>query len=255
MIVGAEITNNHAQLKEILTIPKQDQWRIGLGGFFLGLHFATWIMAVKYTSVTSAVVLGDSAPIFVLLLSVFVLGERTSRQQVLAILISVIGGIVIALGDMQVGGSNLAGDVLAIFGAMSVAVYLVIGRDCRQNYGLFTYVIPVYGICAICLFIYALLTQGVMIGLDWEEYVLFFLLALGPTCLGHSLFNYALKEVSAPMVSVAFLGEPIGAALLAMVILDEFPNVWTLVGGIGVLAGILICGLYEQAQTSDTANT
>ena len=83
----------------------------------------------------------------------------------------------------------------------------------------------------------------------------FFLLALGPTCLGHSLFNYALKEVSAPTVSVVLLGEPIGAALLAIVILNEFPTIWTLIGGIGVLFGILLCSLSEQTQLSTTANT
>ncbi|MFX1511826.1 MAG: DMT family transporter [Promethearchaeota archaeon] len=251
MTIGAEITNNHAQLKKIPAIPKQDQWQIVLSGFFLAIHFATWTMAVQNTSVASAVVLGGSAQIFVLLLSIFLLGERSSRQQILGILISVLGGIIIALGDMEVeGAESLVGDVLAIIGAVSIAIYLVIGRNCRQNYDLFTYVTPVYGICAIFLFIYALLAQQALIGLNWEEYVLFFLLALGPSCLGHTLFNYALKEASAPLVAVVLLGEPIGASLLAIVILNEFPHLFTVVGGIGVLLGITICVVYEQARVA-----
>ncbi|MGI0149171.1 MAG: hypothetical protein ACREDF_06540, partial [Thermoplasmata archaeon] len=41
---------------------------------------------------------------------------------------------------------------------------------------------------------------------------------------GHTLYNYALKHVSATVVSTSLLGEPIGASLLAFFFLREVPG-------------------------------
>ena len=43
-------------------------------------------------------------------------------------------------------------------------------------------------------------------------------MALGPTILGHTAYNWALRHVRAYVVSVTVLGEPVGATLLAALI-------------------------------------
>jgi drug/metabolite transporter (DMT)-like permease len=58
---------------------------------------------------------------------------------------------------------------------------------------------------------------------------------------GHTVYNWALKYVEAPVVSISLLGEPVGATVLAYLVLREVPNAITLVGGAITLIGIYLC--------------
>ncbi len=69
---------------------------------------------------------------------------------------------------------------------------------------------------------------------------MFILLALIPQLLGHSALNWSLRYVPATMVTIAVLGEPVGATILALFILKEVPTAIELVGGILILTGIVI---------------
>jgi drug/metabolite transporter (DMT)-like permease len=66
------------------------------------------------------------------------------------------------------------------------------------------------------------------------------LIALLPQLLGHSSFNWALGYVSAALVSVTLLCEPIGAIILAYIFLGEAPSPLKLFGAILILTGITI---------------
>ena len=60
------------------------------------------------------------------------------------------------------------------------------------------------------------------------------------TLLGHSIFSWALKYVSAAFVSTAKLAEPVFSAIMAVVLFSEIPKFNQVGGGIIVLAGILL---------------
>jgi drug/metabolite transporter (DMT)-like permease len=57
---------------------------------------------------------------------------------------------------------------------------------------------------------------------------------------GHALFTYALGFVSADVVSFALLGEPIGAAIWALLLFDEGMSWQMALGGGLVVAGIAL---------------
>jgi len=73
------------------------------------------------------------------------------------------------------------------------------------------------------------------------------LLALFPQIIGHSSLNWSLGHLSATYVSLAVLGEPIGSTILAWVVLDEAPAVTAVVGGVLILAGLVIAGRDQQS--------
>ena len=74
--------------------------------------------------------------------------------------------------------------------------------------------------------------------LSQRDYLLFGLMALVPTLLGHTLQNWALGYLPAFVVTVTLLAEPVGAGLLALAIFGEQPGWPELLGGAAVLAGI-----------------
>lgn len=227
-------------------------------GAFLAMHLWSWIVSIGMTSVAASVVLVNVHPIVVALGSAIWLGEKPTRTQIIGIGIALGGAVLLAFGDAHGGASSaggaraLEGDALAVFGAITVALYLLLGRRLRQKLDVWPYVTLVYGVCFSLLLVVALV-QGVTLGPQPpRELVLFAAMAIGPTILGHTAYNWALRHVRAYVVSVTVLGEPVGATLLAALIpsIAEVPGVLTLAGGAIILAGILLTANREQRALS-----
>jgi drug/metabolite transporter (DMT)-like permease len=98
----------------------------------------------------------------------------------------------------------------------------------------------------------ALLFGRPLLGYPGRTCLYFLLLALFPQVLGHSAFNWALKHVSAPVIGTVILGEPIGASILAWLVLHERPAPLELVGGIVVLAAIALAASQIGTETEPT---
>jgi drug/metabolite transporter (DMT)-like permease len=228
------------------------EWMLAFGaGFFLALHFATWISSLDYTSVASSVVLVTTNPIWVGLLTPFISSDRISRATALGILLSVTGGVVISAGDFQVGGTALLGDGLALLGAMAAAVYLLLGRRLRQNLSLVSYVVVCYGSAALLLLGLVTVLRLPMTGYSSDTYLWLLAMAVVPQIIGHTSYNWALGFFSASLIAVSLLGEPIGATVLAYLVLGESVGWVTLVGGAIILAGIYFAARGEaQSETS-----
>jgi len=209
-------------------------------GILLSLHFALWITSLKYTSVASSVVLVTTHPVFVGIGSWLFLKERLGFNLILGIMFSVLGSGLIGYGDMTLSEEALMGDGLALLGAITASGYFLVGRKMRKNQDLLSYIFPVYSTAGLALIILSLIFQKSFFGYSSSTYLFLFLLALIPQLIGHTTFNWALKYLPASMVAITILGEPIGSTLLAYFILGEGLTTWKALGGISILAGILI---------------
>lgn len=209
-----------------------------ISGASLGAHFGTWTASLFYTSIAASTVIVDSSPIFVVIISWIFLRERVNMREAFGIAISIIGAMIIAVGHAEFK-TNLYGDFLALLGAIFLAIYLVIGRNLRRKLGLASYTFSVYGVAAAVLLSSALML-GNSLAADPREFLIFILLALGPSCLGHNSYNYALKYMKASVVSASILGEPVGASLLGALLLGEIPSISTIIGGAIVILGVYL---------------
>jgi drug/metabolite transporter (DMT)-like permease len=191
------------------------------------------------------------------------LDERPSRRAWLGLLIAFSGGVLIAFGDSctlhnglncppfsQIfGGTALTGDGLALIGGLAGAAYLILGREVRSGLNLVPYISIVYGAAAIILTLWALISGVQLLGYQWAIYGGFLLLALFPQLLAHTTYNWALKYLPATSVSLSLLGEPISAAILAWLILDESIPALRIIGGLIVLTGIMMA-VYRPRKNS-----
>jgi drug/metabolite transporter (DMT)-like permease len=105
---------------------------------------------------------------------------------------------------------------------------------------LVTYTFTVYSISALTLFLYVLLAGEPLGPYPASDWVYFILLALLPTLLGHTLFNWSLKWLSTSTISMAILFEPVGAAVLAYFLLEEYVSLYQAAGGLIVISGIML---------------
>jgi drug/metabolite transporter (DMT)-like permease len=209
-----------------------------LSGFFLSIHFLSWIESLKLTTVASSVVLVTTSPIFASAFARLVLGERLGRRTALAILICIAGSFIIGRGDFSLGAASLRGDLLAILGAAMAGAYFTAGRVLRRHLGHIEYAFLTYSASAVMLLGWALGRGYTMSGFEPVNYLWFFLLAAGPQVFGHTSLNWALKYLPASRVTVFVLGEPIGSALLAWLFFGEVPGSNVLIGGALILYGV-----------------
>lgn len=223
---------------QLLSLGARDAAALSVVGVVLAVHFATWIASLELTSVAASVVLVTIHPVLVGVASAWAFDEGLGPKGWIGVAVALVGGAVIAVGDHGLGAHRLVGDLLALVGAGAAAAYFLAGRGYRRRLHLLTYVVPVYTVSAVTLLGLTLLAGEPIQGWPARDYVLFLALALVPMILGHTLLNYALRFVTAPVIATAILGEPVSASILAWVVLSEVPPVPTVAGGAVVLAGI-----------------
>ena len=254
------LTRNRSDLAKIRG---KDRWLAIGSGIFLAMHFATWITSLEYTTVVSSVVLVSTAPLWVALLSPFTIKEPLTKPILIGMGLAFVGVIVVGISDvceLQNGnlscppfedfirGSAFIGDLLALAGAWMASGYLLIGRRLRGGITLIPYIFVVYGIAAIVLILLMIGSGQPAFGYPIQTYVWLILLAIVPQILGHSSFNWALGYLSAAFVSITLLGEPIGSAVLAYILLDETPTMLKIIGAILILAGIYAASRGEATR-------
>jgi drug/metabolite transporter (DMT)-like permease len=88
-----------------------------------------------------------------------------------------------------------------------------------------------------------------MLGFTASAYAILLALAVGPQLGGHTAFNWALRYLSPAFIAIAILGEPVGAALLAFVILGERVAPLELAGFVLLLVGIYCAARSERQGT------
>jgi drug/metabolite transporter (DMT)-like permease len=246
--------------RELAALSQSDLLWALLSGFFLALHFATWITSLQYTTVASSVVLVSTIPLWVALLSPFTIKEPIRKAVLFGLILALVGGIVVGISDscsLEAGrltcpsltnfmhGRAFMGDVLALCGAIAGAGYLLIGRKLRTKVSLVSYISLVYGMAAVVLVVIMLSAREAPFGYSPMIYLWLILLAVIPQLIGHSTFNWALGYLSAAYVSITLLGEPIGSTILAYFILGEKPTMLKLLGGVMILVGIYVASRSE----------
>jgi drug/metabolite transporter (DMT)-like permease len=210
-----------------------------LAGALLAVHFLTWTASLADTSVAASVLLVSLHPLVVAPLGARILGDRVDSRIVAGIALAVGGTVITCAGAFGAGGNALRGDLLAITGGLALAGYLLIGRARRSRSGVVAYSAVVYAIVSAAAVATALVGPGLHAP---GGRTLLACLGLAAICTvgGHTVFNWTLSHLRASTVSLAFLGEPPLAALLAFLVLGQHPPVSTVIGGVLILAGLAV---------------
>lgn len=252
-------------LPELRRLGRRDLLLGVASGVVLALHFNAWISSLAYTSVASSVALVATNPLWVALASLLLFRERLDGPTLLGVVLSIAGSALIGLSDSgaQAAPDALLGDGLALLGALAASAYFLIGRELRGRLSLLAYIWLVYSSAALVLLAVASVVgwgstttptgQPLLLGITLPAWLCLLGLALGPQLLGHTAFNWSLRHLSATFVAVAILGEPIGSALLALLIFDESFAPLQLIGFLLLLGGIATAALSERRGTARPA--
>jgi drug/metabolite transporter (DMT)-like permease len=209
-----------------------------ISGVFLALHFGLWISSLSYTSVATSVILATSSPLFVAIASYAFFKEKISWKIITGIAVCFFGAAFICYGNWGIGADSFFGGILALLGALAASGYMLIGRRLRQTMSLLTYGSVTCSTAGLLLLFASLIWGYPLFGYTGNTYLMMILLAVVPQLLGHLSLNWSLRFVSATLVTIAVLGEPVGANILAFLILGEKPQLFEIFGSLLILAGI-----------------
>ena len=206
-----------------------------LAGIFLATHFFTWIAAVQMTTVANAAVFFSINPVMAALGGLIFFREKVGWRLGAAIGLGVLGVLVIGLDDFSISREHFTGDLWAVVCAVLFAGYFLIGRRLRRTLDTDVYVASVYGIAALVSVVCLLSLRLPVVDYGSQTWLCFVLMALVPTMIGHTSYNYALKFIPVVWLAVATLSEPVFAGVVAFFAWGE--GITWLVG----LGYLLIC--------------
>ncbi len=208
-------------------------------GLVAALHFLCYIASLSFTTIAHSLALVYTAPVFVTIASAWLLHEPIPRRKWLGVFVAVIGIGILAGFEPRLTGRMVIGDLLAIGSAVMYGLYSVAGRSQRVHYPLFTYAGAVYGIAALWT-LPAAAFSFTPEGYGWRQIGSIIALGMLPSGLGHTLYNAALRRTHATYVNLIATQEVTGGVILGVLLLQEIPNLSSMVGAAVTLLGITL---------------
>ncbi len=195
----------------------------------------TYFVSVLNASVSVAVLLLYTAPVYVTVLSPLLLKENPTRKEIMALALSIVG-IVIIVDPAKLDFSYSVGIAAGILSGISYAFEILTSKYVGQSYTGYTQAFWSFAIAVLILLPVGIVPLGIVSG----NIVYLILLAIFPTILAVSLYFNGLKKVKASSASILGLIEPVSAVILAVLILGERITIPVLLGGALILAGAAI---------------
>ncbi|MGH1562069.1 DMT family transporter [Mumia sp. DW29H23] len=218
--------------RELRAITRADLRTCLFAGAALAAHFATWVSALKLTSVAAATALVSMQVGWIALID-RLRGKRIRLGVAVGLAISFAGVLVITGVDLTLSRDALVGDVLALVGGLTAAVYTVAGARARESLTTTAYTVLCYGACAAILLAVCVVGGVPLVGFEAEAWAGIVAVTVTAQLLGHSVINHLLAVMSPMVVSLVLLLEVPGAAILAAAMLGQAP-------GVGVYAGLAL---------------
>lgn len=210
-----------------------------LGGLLLGLHFATWIPSLRFTSVAASTALVATQPVWAALIA-RMRGTVIPRGAWIGIAIALVGVVVLTGIDASLDAQHLIGDALALIGAVLSAAYVTVAEAARRTVSTSTTTFVAYGAAAVPSLVLCVVLGQSLVGYSLRDWILICLLTAGAQLLGHTLVAHVLKRTSATITSLAILFELPGAIIIAAIALGQVPPPALIPAVVLLLIGLVV---------------
>ncbi len=209
-------------------------------GFFTSLQY--W--SLEYTTALNTLLLQSAGPLFVAVWSLLLLGIRLTLAQAAGIAVSLIGVLVIVLHGEPTALANIEfnkGDVIFTVAMVIFGLYSVLSLKRPEIHGL-SFAAVTFGCGSACLIPFLIWEawSRPRMQLDTANLLTLFYVAVFPSTLAYLCFNRGVQLIGANRTAPFFHVVPVFGSIMAMVFLDEQPQLFHFVGFALVLAGVFL---------------
>jgi drug/metabolite transporter (DMT)-like permease len=240
MFIASAILWSFSSAKPQGSLSKNNRLLTGLSGVFLGLHFAFFFGAVKYTSIANATLLSATAPVFTVLFELIVLRRKINYLIALGLILAIVGALTVSGAPSQAGSEDFSGRILAVLAGGSIAIVYLLAEHIRRLSRTLPYTRLIYTSAGLTLAILALVLGLPVSPVSSTNLIFLLMLGIIPTIIGHSSLYYAVKFTSPTIVASVPIGEPVVASILAWFLFNEALSANTILGGLIILVGLVL---------------
>lgn len=216
---------------------------VALAGLTFGIDVTLYNAALGHTTIANASLLGNLAPVGVVLGGWLLLGDRPSRRILGALMLAIAGALLLVLpkftGGAQVSG-NLLGDSLAVGAAMSYAAYILAVRRARDRADAGYVSLISSMVCAVFCLVAALAFGERIIPGSLQGWLAVAALGLVSHALGQGLITLSLGSYGASAASLVMVWPALVSVLAAWALFGEQPTPVQAFGGVAILAAVLM---------------
>jgi drug/metabolite transporter (DMT)-like permease len=207
-------------------------------GLAVSMTVVLYTYAIQHTTAANAALLVNSAPIYVAVLAPLVLKEPRARYAWASLGLAA-AGIACVSNPARLGlqSSAWGGIAAAALSGFTYAIVLIIGRSLRERVSGLTQNLWSQGIIALVLLPWALRSPGTTVVANLPTLIPLGVFTLG---LSYLLYFQGLQRISAQVVSVVALFEPVSGIVMGLVFFAEVPNLLGWIGGILILVSIYL---------------
>ena len=226
-----------------------------ISGMLLGFGWLTLFYGFKHTSISSAVIIYNMCPVYVMIAAPLLLKEPVSRIQVAAIIGSFLG-LLLIIGHNLSEGYGYMGMALSAISGMLYATIVLINRSItfRVDNQTATFVQIFTAMMVLLPFV---LMEGNVVsvaGLSAMEAVFVVLLGVLHTGVAYTLFFSLYEHLeSVEIVSYSYL-EPLFAILFSVIVVGEKLTVLQIIGGLLILGSTYIGEMAKGRNLSPQNN-
>ena len=217
-----------------------------LPGVILAVHFVSWITGARMTPAANSSLIVNLVPIAMPFLVFVLLRERINGIELVGTAVSLAGVFFLASFDFRFDHAYFAGDAIAFGSMLFYALYLALGRRNNSLPSIWLYVVPLYYVGGlVCLAAAFPFVNPFTVGYTGVDLIAIVGLAVGPTIVGHSIINYAMKVLRPQVTSLLNLGQFLFAGIGGYFFLGELPSRAFYLASLFIVAGAVLVILAE----------
>ena len=229
---------------------KKHLWILLVSGGFIGLNWVLLFESYRYTSVAVATLCYYMAPIFVMIVSPFLLKEKLTAKKVLCVIVALIGMVFVS-GVLDGGISDVSEMKGILFGLGAAALYATVIMMNQKLREVPTYdkTIMQLGAAAVVLIPYILFVEDLS-AVVLTPLIVFMLIIVGVvhTGIAYALYFGSMNGLKAQTVALFSYIDPIVAIILSAMFLKEPMTIYSAIGAVLVLGATMISELPEKRK-------
>jgi drug/metabolite transporter (DMT)-like permease len=217
-----------------------------LSGVALAGNWMFLFQAYKNTTLSNAVLSYYFAPVFVLILSPFILKEKFSTKKMICIAAAMLGMLLVMQNNSGIaeGYHHAEGITYGFIAALFYASLILMNKFIKGLTGFETTVIQLTE-ASFLLFLYVLFAQGTgALHLAGGDVLFVVILGIVHTGIGFYLFFSALKDLKGQNIASLSYVEPVTSVFMSVFILHESMTIVQLAG-----AGLLLGAIFISEKT------
>jgi drug/metabolite transporter (DMT)-like permease len=241
LALGAILLAMKQSLRALL---RETQFLIIILGAILATHWVAFFRSIQVSSVAVGLLSYSCFPVFTVLLEPVFFQERRDRIS-LILAVFCLSGVFLIVPRFDPADVVYQGVLWGLFSGLTFAVLALFNRRLSQKHSslAIAFLEDLLATLFLCPFFFIYRTP-----LTAKNLFLLIILGIICTAFSHTLFIKGMRFVRAQTASIISSLEPVYGIVLAFFLLREVPGFKTLLGGVIILASVILVSIREGAR-------